>query len=273
MWTDELVIRLRVATRVVVLSGAGISVASGIGTYRGPGGMWSDTELLAAHHASALPGSLPVVWATKGALRAQLLRTEPNPAHRALVDLEGYLAGKGVELTIATQNIDELHQRAGSTQVLELHGSVMRSRCSDRGCSLPPFHDETVPAEGELPLCPRCRRHPLRPAIVLFEENLPAKVVHQAKQAARLAEVMLVVGTSGVVFPAAGLVETAVSSGAYCALVNAEPWDFPHPGIAETLIGPAEQVLPRLVAAVTGTESEGTETGRYRGEGDFVEFG
>ena len=212
--------------------------------------MWSDAGLFAAHHASALPGSLPVIWATKGALRAQLLRTEPNAAHRALVDLEYHLLARGGELAIATQNIDGLHQRAGSTRVFELHGSVMASCCSDRACPLPPFYDESVPVEGApLPSCRRCGQ-PLRPAIVLFEEALPAEVMERAEEAARLADVLLVVGTSGVVHPAAGLVDMAAISGAYCALVNTEPWDHSHPDIMETLIGPAGEALPALVNAV-----------------------
>ena len=247
---EDLAGRIRAANRVVVLSGAGVSAASGIKTYRGPGGMRSDADLFAAHHASALPGSLHIIWAAKGALRAQLLRTEPNAAHRALVDLEHHLLARGGEFANATQNIDGLHQRAGSTRVFELHGSVMRSCCSDRACPLPPFYDESVPVEGApLPSCRRCGQ-PLRPAIVLFEEALPAEVMERAEEAARLADVLLVVGTSGVVHPAAGLVDKAAISGAYCALVNTEPWDHPHPDIMETLIGPAGELLPALVNAV-----------------------
>jgi NAD-dependent deacetylase len=248
---EELAARIGAARRVLVLSGAGISAASGIATYRGPGGMWSDAELLAAHSASSLPASLPVVWAAKGALRAQLLLTGPNAAHQALVDLERHMVARGGELVIATQNIDGLHQRAGSTGVVELHGSVMYSRCSDRGCSLPPFYDEAVPAEGEMPMCPRCRRHPLRPAIVLFEEALPARAFRAAERAARTADVMVVVGTSGTVHPAIGLVDVAASAGAFCTLVNAEPWGHPHPSFDCQLVGPAEDVLPALVAQAT----------------------
>jgi len=109
-----------------------------------------------------------------------------------------------------------------------------------------------VPAEGApLPTCPQCGRHPLRPAIVLFGENLPAEVVHRAEQAARLADVLLVVGTSGIVYPAAGLVEVAAGAGAYCALVNTEPWGHPHPTSPRPCSGPAEEVLPALVTAAT----------------------
>ena len=251
MAVEDLAGRLRAANRVVVLSGAGMSAASGIKTYRGRGGMWNDADLFAAHHASALPGSLPIIWATKGALRAQLLRTEPNVAHRAVVDLEHHLVAKGGELVIVTQNIDGLHQRAGSTRVFELHGSVMRSSCSDRACPLPPFYDESVPVEGPpLPSCPGCGQ-PLRPAIVLFEEALPAKVMWRAEEASAPGRRAVGGGNLWRGPPPAGLVDMAAISGAYSALVNSEPWDHPHPDIMETLIGPAEEVLPALVVALS----------------------
>lgn len=213
--------------------------------------MWSNDDLLAAHQASALPGSLPVIWAVKGALRAQLAESPPNPAHHALVKLEKFMAAKGAELTIATQNIDGLHQAAGSERVYELHGSVRRSRCADTACPRGPFPDETVPALGELPRCPVCGHQPLRPDIVLFGEALPDEAWEEAEVAAQLAEVMLVVGTSGAVYPAMGLVDVASICGAYCVLVNAEPWDYPHPAFLETLIGPSEEILPDLAHAVT----------------------
>src|SRR5271157_1413537 len=102
---------LRAARKVVVLSGAGISVASGIRTYRGAGGMWSDPVLLAAHQVEALPESLPIVWSVKGPLRAQVLATAPNAAHRAVVELQKYIEAKDGWLVVVTQNIDGLHER------------------------------------------------------------------------------------------------------------------------------------------------------------------
>ena len=256
---EDLAARVRAARKVVVLSGAGISVASGIRTYRGAGGMWSDPVLLAAHQADALPGSLPVVWSVKGPLRAQVLATTPNPAHFAVVDLQRFIEEKGGWLVVVTQNIDGLHERAGTANVIELHGSVMYSCCSDPHCPELPFWDETVPVAGEaLPQC-RCGRS-LRPDVVLFGEAVPA--YGAAKRAVADAEVLVVVGTSGLVQPAAGLVGLGAASGAYCALVNAEPWERPDPDIKAELIGPAEAVLPALVAAVQAEPAVGPPADR-----------
>jgi NAD-dependent deacetylase len=241
--------RLRAARKVVVLSGAGISVASGIRTYRGAGGMWSDPALLAAHQADALPESLPVIWSVKGPLRAQVLATTPNAAHRAVVELQGYLEAKDGWLAVVTQNIDGLHERAGSVKVIELHGSVMRSRCSDPSCVEEAYSDDTVPVPGGPLMACKCGK-PLRPDVVLFGEAVPA--YRMADLVVRDADLLLVVGTSGQVQPAAGLVGLAAASGAYCVLVNAEPWDDPNPDIDAELIGRTEVVLPTLVAAVRG---------------------
>jgi NAD-dependent deacetylase len=240
---------LHAARKVVVLSGAGISVASGIRTYRGAGGMWSDPALLAAHQADALPESLPIIWSVKGPLRAQVLATTPNAAHRAVVELQRYMEARDGWLMVVTQNIDGLHERAGSADVIELHGSVMRSRCSSSGCPVPAYPDETVPVAGGPPMTCTCGK-PLRPDVVLFGEAVPA--YGMAELVVRDADVLLVVGTSGQVQPAAGLVGLAAASGAYCVLVNAERWDDPDPDIDAELIGPAEVVLPALVARLQG---------------------
>ena len=248
----EVAARLAQACRVVVLSGAGISVASGIGTYRGAGGMWEDPELLEAHQVESLPDSLPIIWSVKGPMRARAMATRPNPAHLALVKLEARLVAGGGELTVVTQNIDGLHQRAGSTRVLEMHGSMMRSRCSDPRCSLAPFEDTQVPGPGEVPTCPRCHRQPLRPDVVLFGEHLPGPVLAEAGSALHRADMLLVVGTSGAVSSATTTIDTADAYGVHCVLINKEPWDHPHPKVAETLIGPAEEILPQIVALSYG---------------------
>jgi NAD-dependent deacetylase len=231
-----------------VLSGAGISVASGIGTYRGAGGMWEDPVLLEAHQAQSLPRSLPIIWSVKGPMRARALAAKPNPAHLALVQLEAQLLARGGELVVITQNIDGLHQRAGSTRVLEMHGSMMRSRCADANCSLVPYEDTQVPEPDQLPTCSSCRRNPLRPDVVLFGEALPWHTMAAAKSALHQAEILLVVGTSGAVSSATTTIDTAAAYGAHCNLINKELWEHPHPKIAATLIGPAEEILPRVVA-------------------------
>jgi NAD-dependent deacetylase len=244
----EVAARLAWARRVVALTGAGISVASGIGTYRGAGGMWENPELLEAHQVESLPGSLPIIWSVKGPMRARALAARPNPAHLALVKLEARLVAAGGELTVVTQNIDGLHQRAGSTRVLEMHGSMMRSRCSGPNCSLPPFEDTQVPDPSELPTCPRCQWQPLRPDVVLFGEPLPWPVIAEAESALHRADMLLVIGTSGAVSSATSTIDSAAAYGVHCVLINKEPWERPHPDVAETLIGPAEEILPQVVA-------------------------
>jgi NAD-dependent deacetylase len=218
-------------------------------------GAVANPTLLAAHQVDALPESLPIIWSVKGPLRAQVLSTAPNAAHLAVRELQSYMEAKDGWLVVVTQNIDGLHERAGSTNFVELHGSVMRSRCSDPRCPAPAYYDETVPAPGgPLPAC-RCG-NPLRPDVVLFGEAVPE--YGMAQRAVLDAELLLVVGTSGQVQPAAGLVGLAALSGAYCVLVNAEPWENPDPDIDAELIGPAEVVLPALVATVQRPPSPGS---------------
>ena len=136
---DVAVQALRDARRVVVLTGAGVSTASGLPQFRGAGGVWGDRDLMDAHDVDALPGSLDVLWATWGPLRAVVASARPNDAHRAIASLGDRLPGA---VTVATQNVDGLHQRAGSREVAELHGSLFRSRCTACEQSFP---DEVVP--------------------------------------------------------------------------------------------------------------------------------
>lgn len=226
------------ATEVVVLTGAGVSQASGLPTYRGPGGMWEDEDLMAAHNVSALPDSLPLLWLTCGPLRAQGAVAVPNPAHRAIADPERLVPGR---VMVVTQNVDGLHQAAGSTTVAELHGSLFRSRCTSCDES---YEDRSVPAG--VPTSPCCDA-PARPDAVLFGEALPLEAGRIAKVACRTADVLLVVGTSGKVSSATATVRYATDYGAAAVLVNTEPWPDAAAHLACTLVGSAEDVVPALV--------------------------
>jgi len=207
---------LRQARRVVVLTGAGISVESGIPTFRGPGGLWEGfrPEELATPEAYARDPDR--VWAWYAWRYRLVCQARPNRAHELLVELE---RAKGRGFLLVTQNVDGLHARAGSRRLVELHGSLLRARCEACGHRFPlPPPDQFVPP----PRCPRCGSR-ARPDVVWFGELLPAGAYEQAEEAFRTAEVALVVGTSAVVEPAASLGRLARACGAYLVEVNPEP--------------------------------------------------
>lgn len=242
---DTDVTDLRRYTRVVVITGAGISAASGIPTYRQAGSGWTDPDLERISHARAYGNHLPRLWEFWGTLRARTAGAAPNAAHHALAAAQRRCSDAGGWLLIGTQNIDGLHHAAGSSGVTELHGSIHRSRCIRTGCG-PAFDDDRIPAAGQIPPCPRCGR-PTRPDVVLFGEQLLARTVKTVTGALRRAELCLYVGTSGEVHPVSDLVSTGRRAGARCVLVNAAPWTHPHPDFHDTLLGPAENLLPGLL--------------------------
>jgi NAD-dependent deacetylase len=225
---------LAAARSVVALTGAGISAESGIPTFRGAGGLWNDyrPEDLATPQAFARDPRL--VWEWYSWRQGLVAAAEPNAGHRALVRIDG--------ITVVTQNVDGLHARAGTPDPIELHGSLWRVRCTECG------NERTItePIEG-LPTCAECGALE-RPGVVWFGEELPYEPFELALDALRQADVVLVVGTSGVVQPAASLVEVARARGATVIDVNPEAVPGGRNRIA--LAGPAGVVLPSLVDAV-----------------------
>jgi len=225
-----------------LLTGAGISVASGLSTYRGPGGLWEKADVARIADAANLPGTLPDLWRLYKMRRAQALAAEPNAAHRAIAELQRRW-GNIHRVTLVTQNVDGLHQRAGSIEVLEMHGSAFRTRCLDRRCSLEPFRDENL--YDQVPACPVCGG-PLRPDVVLFSETIPGRVLNRILQELSTCDLFVSAGTSGVVTPAAEFVRGAAYAGARTININIEPTDPPNPFFTEEFVGKAEEVLPRL---------------------------
>lgn len=224
--------------RVAVLTGAGVSAESGIQTFRGAGGLWNGVPI----EEVATPGGWARdphrVWEFYQARRAQAATCEPNPAHRALARLEREL---GERFTLITQNVDGLHHLAGNQRVLELHGSLWRVRCLKCQGEM---EDRTVPFP-ELP--PRCAcQGILRPAIVWFGEMLPAGVFEAAHGAAQRSDLFLVVGTSGVVEPAASLARVAASAGAEVWEVNPEASALAHI-CGRSFRAPAGEVMDAVV--------------------------
>ncbi|HXG33690.1 MAG TPA: NAD-dependent deacylase [Bryobacteraceae bacterium] len=228
---------LRDAASVVVLTGAGISAESGVPTFRGSGGLWRNyrPEDLATPEAFARDPEL--VWQWYDWRRSLIVRAQPNPGHRALAELER----RKREFLLVTQNVDGLHERAGSRRIVKLHGDIWMVRCTACGARQ---RDERVPLP-ELP--PRCTCGGLlRPDVVWFGEALPPGAWTEAETAARSAGVMLVVGTSAAVYPAAGLAPLAKAAGARLIEINVD--ETPLSRWADCLLrGKAAELLPRLI--------------------------
>jgi NAD-dependent deacetylase len=228
---------LAAASTVAVLTGAGISAESGIHTFRGSGGLWRNfrPEDLATREAFARDPRL--VWEWYNWRREIIARAEPIPAHRALARLE---AAKP-RFTLITQNVDGLHEAAGSRRILKLHGDIWQLRCTVCGAD---WIDRSAPLRTIPPLC-ACGGL-ARPAVVWFGEMLPREILREAERAAALAEVFLVIGTSAVVYPAAGFAPSAKASGATVIEINLEL--TPFSGLSDfALHGEAGELLPQLV--------------------------
>jgi len=228
---------LRDARRIAVLTGAGVSAESGIPTFRGDGGLWRQFRAEDPATAEAFSANPKLVWEWYNWRRGLIAAANPNPAHLALVTLEQRVPA----FTLITQNVDGLHSRAGSTNIVYLHGDIWTVRCLACGVS----RKEERPQLPELP--PQCQCGGLlRPGVVWFGEGLHQDRWRAAEQATRDADVFLIVGTSAVVMPAGGLAALAKRGGAKLIEVNADAtW------ISDTadcsLRGPAGSVLPHLI--------------------------
>lgn len=212
---------IRPFRRVAVLTGAGASVASGLSTFRDESGRVLPSmpqDWLWASDARNLPASLDRVWAIYGVLRGLASTAEPNAAHIGLARWQSELEESGGELTIITQNVDELHQKAGSRHVLELHGSLLRSRCTNPSCpNAAPLRD-TRPFDSAPP-CEVCGSA-LRPDIVLFGEALEGEIIGSAGLACIRSDLFIALGTSATVAPASNLTRVAKRNGARTLFVN-----------------------------------------------------
>ena len=230
---------LQVDTKVVILTGAGISAESGIKTFRADGGVWENHRIEDVATPLAWERNPNLVWKFYQERRKQLLNVEPNSAHEALASLENYLN----EFLLITQNVDDLHSRAGSIKLIHMHGELRKLRCEMCGQIIDAMQDEHL--QDEYVGCNQCSNNRLRPHIVWFHE-MPFRM-NEIYDAVDECDVFIAIGTSGHVYPAAGLLSVAKDVGAYCIGINLDPpenvrlFDEFHQGLAGEL-------LPTLVS-------------------------
>ncbi len=227
--------RLQNARRVTVVTGAGVSAASGVPTFRGAGGLWRTfrAEQLAAPEAFARDPAL--VWEWYAWRRGLIAGCEPNAAHHAIARWS-----RSPGFTLITQNVDGLHERAGTANVVRYHGSIWMLRCAS-ACGAAEWEDRRVPLEPLPPRCPSCGAL-ARPGVVWFGEPIPPEALRAAEAATRC-DVLLSIGTSSVVYPAAALVADARARGAFTVEINP---DTTGAIVDVAIAAAAEDILPQL---------------------------
>ncbi len=237
--------KIRSAKKLTVLTGAGISKASGIPTFRGKDGLWSKYSPSELATYQAFTKNPKLVWQWYNYRRKIIKPAKPNAAHYAISELERIFKDN---FTLITQNIDSLHRQAGNKNILELHGNIFETKCliCDRI-----YFDDTIYKDDELP--PKCKfcGGKVRPNVVWFGENLDRDILDQAMAASAQCDVFLCIGTSGIVQPAASLPKIASDIKAFVIEINVE-----YSGVSiyadEVIIGKAEEVLPKIVDLVKG---------------------
>jgi NAD-dependent deacetylase len=243
VFTSHLIQRLRVAQRIAVLTGAGISAESGVPTFRGEEGLWKKFKPEELANFDAFIQNPKLVWEWYNWRKKLISDVEPNPGHLALTEIEKKVS----HFWLITQNVDGLHQKAGSQTVLELHGNIMRNRCNECGQLIDQLELQT---EESLPYC-LCGGL-IRPDVVWFGEMLPQNVIIEAIRAAEISDVFLSIGTSAIVHPAASLPLTAKNAGSFVIEINLDPTPISSL-VDEFISGKSGEVLPLLVKAVWDT--------------------
>ncbi|MDH3613048.1 MAG: NAD-dependent deacylase [Gammaproteobacteria bacterium] len=235
-----LIATLRGAQHICVLTGAGISAESGVPTFRdAQSGLWEKYDPLDLATPEAFLRDPKLIWRWYRWRRELVAKAQPNPAHQALATFATLVP----RLTLVTQNVDGLHQRAGSTDVIEFHGNLFDDRC---------FAEDRIvdcTADADVPICPGCGSN-VRPGVVWFGEAIPEQALDRSFAAAADCDVFLSIGTSSLVFPAAGLAEVANEAGAVVIEVNPNPTGM-SAGFDYAIAGNAGSVLPELIDSLT----------------------
>ena len=240
---SELIPFLRSSARIVALTGAGVSQESGLRTFRDPmEGLWAQYRPEDLATPEAFERTPELVWEFYARRRLKAGEVQPNAGHLALAEMERHVP----HFTLVTQNVDGLHQSAGSENVVELHGNITRVKCS-HGCGV---FSEWEEIQGKAPTCPACGAK-LRPDVVWFGEMLPGDELATAVQATRTCAVFFSIGTSGLVQPAAALPLLAKQTGAVLVEINTELTPL-TPSVDYFFQGKAGEILPELVRAVWG---------------------
>ena len=230
------------SSKVVILTGAGISAESGIKTFRASDGLWENHAIEDVATPYAWQKNPQLVWQFYQGRRKQLLEVEPNPAHEALVTLENFL---GENFLLVTQNVDDLHSKAGSKNLIHMHGELKILRCEECHDTFDMMEEEHLTSEY-VP-CPSCHSQRLRPHIVWFHE-MPLQM-SEIYAAVEECDVFMTIGTSGHVYPAAGLIDVAKQAGAHCIGINLEP-PMNYDQHDEFHQGKAGELLPDFVEQI-----------------------
>lgn len=234
---ERLIQKLKIAKSVMFFTGAGMSAESGIETFRGKGGLWNK---MSAQELASFDGFMKnpnLVWEWYQYRRKIVRETEPNAGHIAIAEFEKHFD----EVTIVTQNVDNLHKRAGSSNILELHGNIERNFCMD--CKTFYGVEKFIEAEN-VPICEKCDGL-IRPDVVWFGEMLPQEIFAEAERKAAESHICFIVGTSAVVYPAAYIPISAKKAGATLVEINIEPTDISDQ-VNYSIMGKAGEVLPKI---------------------------
>jgi NAD-dependent protein deacetylase/lipoamidase len=245
---EKLAALLRQSRRTVALTGAGISVESGIPDFRSEGGLWERFDPMEYAHIRAFRANPAKVWTLLQEMDAVITAARPNPAHYALAELEA----RGVLIGIITQNVDNLHQAAGSKRVVEYHGNAHRFICD----SCKGRHPRESLDFSQTPLYCHCGGL-IRPDVVFFGEPIPEAAQAEAEQLARDCDLLLVIGTSGEVAPASYIPYTAKQGGAVIVENNLEPTRLTYSLTDQFLPGPAGQLWPKVLKAMNNGRPHG----------------
>ncbi len=249
---EQLAALIQPATRITVMTGAGVSAASGVPTFRGPDGIWKKYRVESLATREAFQKDPNLVWEWYDWRRQVLSTKSPNRAHEVLAAW----SHRYPNFTLITQNVDGLHERAGTEKMIRFHGSIWEVLCwNNCGASPKRWREDTVPFPEIPPRCPHCNGM-VRPGVVWFGEGIDREVLERSARALDC-DIFLTIGTSSVVYPAAQLVHEAKSRGAYTVEMNIEP--TPASGLLDLAVrGPAEEILDhveRLILAGHGEDA------------------
>jgi len=236
----EFIQKLKTSKNIMVFTGAGMSAESGIATFRGKDGLWNKLKPEELASFNAFMKNPDMVWEWYQYRRKIVENTEPNPGHYAIVELEKYY-----EVNVVTQNVDNLHARAGSKNIEELHGSIVRNFCMDCRTF---YNDLKLESEKTVPRCEKCNGL-IRPDVVWFGENLRGNAFPNSEKKAKECDLCFVIGTTAIIYPAAYIPMTAKQYGAYLVEINIENTDLSYQA-DYSIFGKAGEILPEIVRLV-----------------------